>query len=148
MSAQINIAALTCQLTHLVALSTYSSEPETILRQDKPLELQATVEFGGSGAIALMPLELTIRLDFYARALGTGEVIELGSTSLKTMTDQFTYIPSLKLSKGAVKANLLPEKIYSISAVLRVGAPEGPSFIHGFIDGLTVEVYNPVCNRT
>lgn len=140
--AQINIAPLTCQLTDLVAFTTDPEVAETILAQDKPFALKATVNFSGSGAIALMPLGLTIRLDFFAVAMGIGEAVELGSASLKTVAGQFTYTPTLKLLKSAVKSSFSTEKIYRIRVLMRVGTPEGPSFIHGFLDNLTVEVYN------
>jgi hypothetical protein len=137
---QVNIAPFHCQLADLVAFSAKPEEPETILRPDQPFGFQATVEFGGSGAIALMPLELTIRLDFYAKAVGSGAAIDLGNTSLKTTAGQFIYTPTLKLSKSAAKTNLIPPDLYRICAVLRAGAVEGPFLVTGVIETLTIEM--------
>ena len=142
-SPQVNVATVHCQLFDLVVFTANADAPETIVRQDKPFSLQVSVEFGGSGAIALMPLTLTIRVDFSVKALGTGEAIELGSARLTTQKGQYRYTPTLKLSKSAAKLGLVPEKIYLIIAVVRIGAADEPSLINGYIDNRTIEVYTP-----
>jgi hypothetical protein len=62
---QVHIAPITCKLADL---SIFTADPnavsETILRQDEPFQVQVRVDFGGAGAIALMPLELPIQLNF------------------------------------------------------------------------------------
>ncbi len=143
MSSQVNLASFHCHLSDLTAFTTSADKPETIVRQDKPFSLQVSVEFSGSGAIALMPLAITIRIDFFAKALGTAETVELGTAKLTTQKGQYLYTPTLKLPKPAVKSGLLPETLYTITGVMRVGAPEEPSLINGYIDNLTIEVYAP-----
>jgi len=138
-----SIAAFTCTLSDLIAFTTNPDEPETILRQDKSFGLGVTVEFGGSGAIALMPLGLTIRVNYYAKAYGSSAVIELGDTTVTTASGQFIYQPILKVPKGLVKTELHPEALYNISALLRSGSPEGPSLINGYIENLVIQIYVP-----
>jgi hypothetical protein len=139
----VNVASLQCDLSGLVAFTTSADEPETIVRQDKPFNLQVRVEFSGSGAIALMPLAVNIRVDFFAKAMGSGEPIELGSASLTSEKGQYHYTPTLKLVKSAAKLGFVCEKIYTITAVLRAGAAGEASLINGYIDNLAIEVYAP-----
>ncbi len=141
--AQVNIAAFSCKLSNSIAFTTNPEEPETILRQDKSFGLGVTIEFGGSGAIALMPLALTIRVNFFAKAYGYGTTIELGETTVTTVPGQFTYQPILKVPKGLLKTDLAPGTLYHVSAMLRVGSLDGPSLINGFIENLTIETYVP-----
>lgn len=38
---------------------------------------------------------------------------------------------------------LMPEEIYQITAVLRVGAIKSPAFMTGYLEGLAIQTYNP-----
>jgi len=139
----VNIVPIAC---NLVELQSFTSDPaiaETIIQQDQAFGLKVTVAFGESGAIALMPLAMHIRVEFFAKALGSGETLDLGKATVTTKTGQFVYHPTLKLPKGPAKVGMLTDKLYQITAVLRVGASEGPSFIHGAIEGLALQTYQP-----
>jgi hypothetical protein len=140
---QINIAPITCNLSHLTLFTTDSNaEPETILRQDEAFQVQVRVSFGGAGAIALMPLTIPIQVNFFADPYGCGAKIDLGNTIIETSAKTFTYTPTLAISAPAF-VGLLPEEIYQITAVLRVGVINSPAFITGIMEGLAIQTYNP-----
>lgn len=140
---QVNIAPITCKLSDLIIFTTDANAvSETILRQDDPFQVQVRVEFGGAGAIALMPLALPIQLNFFAAPYGCGAKIDLGNTIIETSAKIFTYTPGLAITSPAL-VKLMPEEIYQITAVLRVGAPNSPAFITGYMEGLAIQTYNP-----
>lgn len=142
--SQISIAPITCYLSSLTVFTTdpETDYPETILKQKEPFQLRVTVAFGGPGAIALMPVGLSVRVDFFAEALGIGSKVELGKAVVETAKEVFTYTPTLKVAAPAA-AGLVADEVYHVSAVLRMGAPEPPAFITGFIEGLTIQIYLP-----
>jgi hypothetical protein len=141
-SGQVNIAAIACRFSDLIAFTTNPDLAETIFSEAEPFGLRVAVEFGGGGAIALMPLALPVQVDFFAKPYGRGEAIELGTALLKTTARQFLYHPTLEIANGPGGVGLIAEKVYNVSALLRVGTPEGPSFITGFIENLAVQTYN------
>lgn len=120
--------------------------PGTTLQGDQPFSLKVTVEFSGSGAIALMPLSPSIQVEFYAKPLSPDPGIALGHVAIKTMPDVFSYPLVLALT-SPLSLGMKPKTIYNIGSVLRVGAPEWPSLIHGFTEELTVEVYTAAGQR-
>jgi hypothetical protein len=137
----LHIASLSGVVSDLTAFTTDPSQLETILSQTEPLGFRVTIEFSRSGAIALMPLALPIQVEFLAKAVGSGSKLELGKTSITTAAHQLIYHPTLLLPNGVSSASLLPEEIYEITAVLRVGAPAYPAFITGIIKGLMIQIY-------
>lgn len=140
---QIHIAPIACTLSELtIFTSDPNAAPETILRQDEPFQVQVRVSFGGAGAIALMPLTIPIQVNFIADPYGCGQKIDLGNTIMETAAKIFTYTPKLAIATPAA-AGLLPEEIYQITAVLRVGVPNSPAFITGIIEGLAIQTYHP-----
>lgn len=140
---QVNIAPITCKLFQLKLFTTDpNAESETILRQDEPFQVQVKLEFGGAGAIALMPLALPIQVNFFADPYGCGGKIELGNTVIETSARIFSYTPTLAITTPAL-VGLMLEEIYQITAVLRVGVPNSPAFITGLIEGLAIQTYNP-----
>jgi len=96
----------------------------------------------GLYAIALMPVALPIQVNFFADPYGCGAKIDLGNTIVATSAKIFTYTPTLTVPSPALVA-LMPEEIYQITAVLRVGVPNSPAFITGYIEGLAIQTYNP-----
>jgi hypothetical protein len=138
---QVSVAPITCTLSDLIAFATNPQEAETIFQQDSSLSFCITVEFGRSGAIALMPLELPLTVEFFARPFGKGEELELGTTSVKTIANQLRYTPTLIMSQGLAVVGCVPEKVYKISALVRVGVANAPAFVNGFIEGLTIQLY-------
>lgn len=139
---EAEIAPLSCSLSDLKVFSTRSSKlAGTILKQDEPIAFAITTEFGQSGAIALMPLGLEIRVDFYAKPIGRGEELELGCAIAQTMANQFTYTPSLQIESGLKTVGLVADKTYRITALVRVGAPYFPAFVTGILEGLMIQVY-------
>jgi hypothetical protein len=139
---QVNVAPITCKLSNLTVFTTDpdAEYPETILSQDEPFSLGVTVEFGGSGTIALMPLCLSIQVNFFAEPCGLGSKIDLGHTSVDTSARFFMYTPTLAVATPAA-IGLVSEAIYQITAVLRVGARNSPALITGFIEGLIIQTY-------
>lgn len=139
---QGHVAPITCKLSNLTVFTTDADVeyPETILSQDESFSLQVTVEFGGPGAIALVPLGLPIQVNFLAEPYGLGSKIELGSTSVDTSARVLTYTPTLVVAKPAA-IGLVTEEIYQVRAVLRVGAPNSPALITGLLEGLVIQTY-------
>lgn len=111
-----------------------------ILSQEQLFQARVTVEFGGPGAIALMPLCLPIKVNFFAEPYGLGSKIELGNTFVNTSAGILTYTLTLAAVKPTT-VGLVPEEIYQLTAVLRVGAPNWPAFVTGFIEGLAIQTY-------
>jgi len=142
-NTQINIAAFTCSLGDLRVFTDDPDtvQPHTILQQDEPFSAAVRVDFSGAGAIALVPLEMCIQVEFFAHPLGLGVAVELGKATINTAAHVFTYTPTLSVTGGA-KVGLLLEKIYQIRALLCVGASGFPALIVGFTEGLTLQIYN------
>lgn len=141
---QVYVSPITCKLSNLTLFTTQANAdyPETILVQDESFQVRVTVEFGGSGAIALMPLCLPIQVNFFAEPFGAGAKVELGNTLVETSAKIFIYTPTLAVSTPAA-VGMVAEEIYQVTGVLRVGVPNWPAFITGFIEGLAIQTYNP-----
>lgn len=142
--SHVNISPIECRLSCLTVFTnnTPTTFPDTILQGRHSFSLQVTVEFLGSGAIALMPLAPTIRVEFYMKPLGPEQGAMLGNIELTTEPEVFVYKPTLDLGPP-ISLGLNAGKIYKIGSILRVGAPNWPSLISGFTEELTVEVYLP-----
>lgn len=141
---QVHVAPITCKFFNLTSFTAKpdAEYPETILKPNEPFSLRVTVEFGGAGVIALMPLLVCIKVNFFAEPYGLGSKSELGDALVTTSAGLFTYTPTLKIAKPEA-VGLVPDAIYNISAVLRVGASNGPALITGFTDGLALQIYVP-----
>ena len=144
-STQASIVPFTCRLCDLTIFAQNSDRTtsDTILKQDQSFSLQALVEFVGSGAIALLCLSPSIQLDFYAKPCGRGDDVDLGSVTIKAVTDQFIYTPTLEVN-SSISLGLTAGTIYRISALLRVGSPNCPALICGVIEDLMIEIYTPL----
>jgi hypothetical protein len=101
-----------------------------------------TVEFLGSGAIALLSLAPFILVDFYTKPLSPESGVTLGQVKTRTTPGILSYSPTLTLAPP-LTLELQTNTLYCIGAVLRVGAPHGPSLINGFIEEPIIEIYNP-----
>ncbi len=140
---EAEVTPLSCFLSDLKISSTSSSRlAGTIVNQDDAIALSVTAEFSQSGAIALMPLDLEIRADFFAKPVGRGEELELGSAIEHTTANRFIYTPTLQIEAGLKTVGLVPDKTYRITALVRVGAPYYPAFVTGILEGLMIQVYS------
>ncbi len=140
---EAEIAPLNCLLFDLTVFSTRSSKfSGTIVNQEDAIAFAITVEFGQSGAIALMPLGLCIRVDFYAKPIGRGEALDLGYAIVHTTANQFIYTPTLQIESGLKTIGLVANQTYRITALLRVGAADYPAFVTGVLEGLIIQVYS------
>ena len=141
-SIQTSIVPFTCRFYDLTIFAQGSGRttPDTILKEDQPFSLQASVEFVGSGAIALLCLTPSIQIDFYAKPCGRGDDVDLGAATITAVADQFTYTPTLEID-SPVSVGLTPKTLYRISALMRVGAPNCPALICGVLEDLIVEIY-------
>jgi hypothetical protein len=140
---EAEIAPLKCLLSDLTVLSTHSSKfSGTIVNQEDAIAFAITVEFGQSGAIAFMPLNLRIRVDFYAKPVGRGEALDLGCAIVHTTANQFIYTPILQINSGLKTIGLIANQAYQITALLRIGAPDYPAFVTGVLEGLMIQVYS------
>lgn len=141
---QVHVAPITCKLSQLILFTSDCNleHSNAILRQDESFQVRITVEFGGGGAIALMPLSIPIQVDFFVEPYGLGDKIELGTTSVQTCGGVLVYTPTLAVASPAA-VGLVPKSIYQVTAVLRVGAPNWPGLVIGFIEGLALQTYLP-----
>lgn len=137
----VNIISIACTLSHLRAFTHASKAPETLLCHSEPFGLEVTVEFAKPGAIALVPLSLPMQIDFFAKPYGCGSDLELGTVTAVTQAGQFSYALTLEIPGGPAQAGLVSEKIYAVSALLRIGAPQYPALINGFIEKLIIQTY-------
>lgn len=144
--AHVNIVPYTCNLSNLAVFTTdpNATHSDTIIERHQPFSLRAIVEFCGSGAIALMPLKLSVKLNFFATTYGSGLKLDLGSTTVTTVAGVFIYKPTLSVT-SATEIGLTSEPIYQLGALLLAGAPDMPALITGFITGLDIQIYTPPC---
>lgn len=140
--SRTRIAAFACALSELTALAKDSGQSESIFNLTDPVILSVTVEFSGSGAIALMPLSPSIQIDFLAKSFHHREELELGCVALSTMPKQLIYTPAISLPNGLGAVGANPDQAYFISALVRVGAKGFPALITGMIDGLIIQLYD------
>lgn len=140
-SGEVCIAAINCRLFDLTAFTNDPETMETIVREDESFGFKVTVEFGRSGAIAFLPLAPWIRVHFFAQPLGLGKKVALGHATEKAAAGQLIYQPILRIPGGPAEVGLEAEAIYKITALLQVGAISYPAFIHGFLEGFTLQVY-------
>jgi hypothetical protein len=143
--SHVNVGPIACQLSSLTVFTTNAStaSSETVLQGNQPFSLTVTVEFSGSGAIALMPLSPAIQVKFFAKPLSPDQGMALGSVELMTRPEVLLYTPTLSLG-APLSIGLRTETIYRIGAVLRVGASDWPALISGFTEELTIEIYIPL----
>jgi hypothetical protein len=143
MQSQTCLLPVTCQLLNLGTHTTLPPATGAVLNVKDPLIVQVTVQFGGDGAIALMPLGLSIRVDFFARSMGIKQDLDLGTTVMPTEAGIFIYQPRLEVQGGTKAVNLLTDRVYEIRALLRVGAPGHPALITGTMTGFMLQTYTP-----
>ena len=108
---------------------------------DRPFSVQVTVDWIGNTAIALLMLRPDLFVDFFAKTIGIGEVVELGSITQSTSPNQRTYTPTLEFQSPTTCG--LDEGIYHLGAVLRVGAEGGPALVCGAMEGTVIEIFIP-----
>jgi hypothetical protein len=144
----VNVGPIACQLSNLTVFTANAQTAfsETVLQGYQPFSLKVTVEFSGSGAIALMPLSPAIQVKFFTKPLSPEQGIVLGSVEVMTRPGILSYTPTLNLGPP-LSIGLRTGTIYRIGAVLRVGAPDWPALITGFTEELTIEVYIPPDSR-
>jgi hypothetical protein len=138
---QANAVPITCKLSNLCVFTTDpdAEYPETILNQNEPFSLRVTVEFSGTGALALIPLCLSIQVNFFAEPCGFGSKVELGHTSVDTSAKLFTYTPTLTVPHQQRLGWFL--KPFTKLQACCVGARNSPALITGFIEGFIIQTY-------
>lgn len=75
----------------------------------------------------------------HSASIGPGPEVTLGKATIKTTCKQNDYTVMLHVDKNALSA----ERVYQLAAPLRVGATNCPALVNGFIEGGTIEMYNP-----
>jgi hypothetical protein len=131
-----------CRFGELSVVSTASeTEPSSpILQAEEPFTLQTSVEFLDASAVALLALEPTIYVEFYAKPCGPGEQVLLGDTRVTATSDQRTYSLSL-FSCSPVEAGFNTGGVYRLGVLLRVGAEEGPGLICAVQEDVLVQIH-------
>ncbi|MGF1495253.1 MAG: hypothetical protein ACFB8W_00295 [Elainellaceae cyanobacterium] len=138
--ADFPILPIRCRLANLSAIAHSSGEATSTLSLDYPFTLAVTVDFLGTGAIALLRLQPQICVEFYAKPVIAGGTLDLGLVSEEAIASVSSYrLEHLVESPG--EAGLTPGTVYHLGALLRVGAPGGPALIAGVQESLMVEVY-------
>ncbi len=142
-------AGLQCTLSEL-RIGNAQNPANISLEKNDPIQLSLKVTFSdtadGNLVSLLMPLGLTIRVNFSARSYsGPGPEVNLGHAILTTVADVFEYTPTLVISGGAEAVGLDTTAVYQIKALVRVGhAPFSiPTLGRGFINGLDLPVGKP-----
>ncbi|MFM7471323.1 MAG: hypothetical protein LVS60_10445 [Nodosilinea sp. LVE1205-7] len=140
-STQVNIAPLGISISPISVLST-GPDPDSVLKRGEAFNLTVTVTFSGAGALAIVPLGIPVKVEFFAESIGSGSELSLGSATVGTAPGVFVYPVTLSVA-AATSSLLTAERVYKIAAVLRVGATAFPAIANGFSEELAIEVYNP-----
>ena len=141
---QISSLSISCQLVGIIVLTKDSEIPladTVVLRGDQSCSLQVSVSFLGSNAIALLALTPTLRTDFYATPLGPGQPVALGSICSACQFHQPTYCPTLAIPHLG-DAGLVVDRVYRLSALIRIGAAEQPALLCGLLESPIVQLYD------
>ncbi|MEL6224132.1 MAG: hypothetical protein AAFR31_15975 [Cyanobacteria bacterium J06627_8] len=115
-------------------------ETEQIVLSDRPVSVQLTVEFLGNSAIALLMLEPTLSIELLAKSVSTGETWELGKLSQTMTPKERMYAPVLDLEPPTQCG--LDVGMYRLTAIVRIGAPDGPALLSGLIEDNRFEVFS------
>jgi hypothetical protein len=134
---------LCCHPTYVKINSlTVESEPcgvDTIFPADQPFYVNSEIEFYGSGALALMALNVPIQIVYTAESYGPGPEKEIAVVELTTQADQLVYTAGANVAAGTLEG----DKLYRISMLFRMGAKGSRlSIANGFISGILVQAYN------
>lgn len=140
--SSVTIASFSCKLSELTAYAQDADQVETIFELNQPFWLKGQIEFGESGAIALLALQPTLRMEFFAKAVGLPEELRLGEVMIACHPDQLRYEPVLSLPGGLAKVGGVTETVYKISALVRVGASRYPAMVTGVMEALLIQTYS------
>jgi hypothetical protein len=119
---------------------------EHILVGDRPFCVQLTVELIGNAAIALLMLEPTLSIEVLVNPPGTGNKVELGVVRQRMSLEQRAYTPMLELDPPMSYG--LESGLYHLTAMIRIGAEEGPALLSGVLERKAVEVFCPAPRQT
>ncbi len=140
-NAHVTVLPIGCNLSLLIHSHQFESESSGgAIEPDQPFSLSARVEIHGAGAIALVALAPTITAEFYAKAIGPGEDVAIGQADVQATVGTYVYHPTLAVQSPS-STGLHTSRIYRLGVLVRIGAPALPSLIHGYIEPLTLEVY-------
>ena len=136
--SQVNIAPLNVKID-CITINSAGPDPDSILLEGEPFELSVDVHFSGAGTAALMPLGLPVMVTFFAESVGPGPEVELGKATVETQCGKNDYTVTLRVNRNP----LTGERVYKLSATLRVGSTKCQALVNGFISGGAIEVYKP-----
>ncbi|MEM9903723.1 MAG: hypothetical protein AAF921_01690 [Cyanobacteria bacterium P01_D01_bin.44] len=141
-SMDIHSISIFCRLEGIKILSAVLASTPTdtvILQHNQPYSLQVSVEFIGSNAIALLALTPTLRADFYATPVGVGQSMTLGTVCLSSQPQQQLYTLELKIP-SIDNAGLEDNRVYRLSALVRIGATDQPAILCGVLEAPIVQI--------
>jgi hypothetical protein len=139
--AHVSVLPIHCELS--LSVQTVQAESDgsgTAIDVNEPFTLSAHVDIQGPGAIAFLALSPVIAIEFYAKAIGLGDDIIMGQTTIPTMADTNSYCPTLTI-EAPNKLGFEAGKFYRLGALMRIGAASFPGLIHGYVESLTAELY-------
>ncbi len=140
-STQVNVAPLNISISS-ISIGSTGPDPDTVLKKGEAFALTVGVQFSGAGALALTPLGIPVKVEFFAESIGSGSELSLGSATVSTTAGVLVYPVTLNVP-AATSGLLTADRVYKIAAVLRVGATAFPAIANGFSEELAIEVYNP-----
>lgn len=121
------------------ATDNYPWKTKAIVMSDRPFQVQLTVEWLDTAAIALLMLTPILSVDAYLKPMDRGETVALGTVEQPTSPGQRIYTPTLVVESPDHQG--IEPGLYSLYATVRVGAKEGPALLWDVIDGVRIEVF-------
>ncbi len=134
---------LCCRPTY-VAIDSLTVESEecgvdTIFPSNKPFTVSSKIRFYGSGALAVMALNVPLQIRYTAESYGPGKEQVIAEVKINTVAGKLVYDATAIVPAGLLDGDTL----YRISVLFRAGA-EGSNLAiaNGFASGILVEAFN------
>jgi hypothetical protein len=137
---EVTSIPIRCRFGELTVVAAEAEASTPILNAEESFALRTSVEFLDTSAVALLALEPTIHVEFYAKSCGPGDSVFLGETQMVATAEQRTYSPSLSLRSPA-NLGLMTDGVYRLGALLRVGAEDGPALICAVQEDVLVQIH-------
>jgi len=146
-NAETFASTLECSISNLTA-SKVDMLSTTTLENGEPFRLSMDISFNdtanGEFAKLLVSAGFTLRTTFYAKSNGSTHILDLGSTTLNTKANVFTYKAVLNV-ENPLGVGLSADENYQIGAISRVeNSPFClPSLMRCTIEGLKLQIGHP-----
>lgn len=139
-SVNIHSLPIICKAYGLSVVTGSSDVAQTIVPYDAPFTVQIALAFDDSNSIALLALGPTVQVDFYVKPLQAGSTLDLGSSTLTANGHQSIYTALLEVTSPS-ELQLMANRVYSLGALVRIGAPDHPALLCGVVEGLMIQIH-------